>query len=262
MPQSYTPYNGHGQSMIFFDPAAVSRFFTPIRTSSPPTRPMRTPALQSDYRLTENITAAYVMGRYALDTLRLTAGIRYERPDLSTGSYALTTAGKTPASTMGQQGQHYHDWLPSAQFDWNATDRLRVRAAFSRTLGRPDYSDLAGRQTISINSTTSFVTIKTGNAQLRPRRSDNYDLSLEYYVNRDVMFSAAGFIKRVQDEILTVSNTELQPFNGVTTQVTTIRRSMLVAPSSGCRVERGRHAHGLPAASARRIGLCRECHVA
>ena len=223
VPQSYTPYNGHGQSMIFFDPAAVSRFFNanPDKFTANPTNAYT--GLQSDYRLTENITAAYVMGRYALDTLRLTAGIRYEATDLSTGSYALTTAGKTTSLDYGQQGQHYHDWLPSAQFDWNATDRLRVRAAFSRTLGRPDYSDLAGRQTISINSTTSFVTIKTGNAQLRPRRSDNYDLSLEYYVNRDVMFSAAGFIKRVQDEILTVSNTELQPFNGVTTQVTTIR---------------------------------------
>lgn len=223
VPQSYTPYNGNGQRMIFLDPAAVTRFVNanPGKFTADPTDSQT--GLQSDFTLTEDIKATYVMGRYAFDTLRLTGGVRYEATDLSTGSYALTTKGKATQLTYGQQGQHYHDWLPSAQLDWNATDALRVRAAYSRTLARPNYSDLAGRQTISINSTTSFVTIRTGNAQLRPRRSDNYDVSLEYYVNRDVMFSAAGFIKRVQDEILTVSNTALQPFNGVTTQVTTIQ---------------------------------------
>lgn len=222
-PQRYTPYNGNGQSMIFFDPAAVTGFFNanPGKFTANPTNAQT--GLQSDYRLTEDIKAAYLMGRYALDTLRLTAGVRYEATDLSTGSYAITTAGKTTSLTYGQQGQHYHDWLPSAQLDWSPTDALRLRAAFSRTLARPNYSDLAGRQTIAINSGTNFVTITTGNAQLRPRRSDNYDVSLEYYVNRDVLFSAAGFIKRVRDEILTVSNTGLQPFNGVTTQVTTIQ---------------------------------------
>ncbi len=223
VPQSYTPYNGNGQSMIFFDPAALSAFFAanPGKFTANPTNAQT--SLQSDYTLTEDIKAAYMLGRYALDTLRMTAGVRYEATDLTTGSYAITTTGKATTLAYGQQGQHYHDWLPSAQFDWDVTGQLRARAAFSRTLARPNYSDLAGRQTIAVNTGTNFVTITTGNAQLRPRRSDNYDVSLEYYVNRDVLFSAAGFIKKVSDEILTVSNTALQPYNGVTTQVTTVQ---------------------------------------
>ncbi|WP_242098693.1 TonB-dependent receptor [Sphingomonas sp. CROZ-RG-20F-R02-07] len=220
-PQTYTPYNSDGQSVMFFDPGAVTAFFNANPAKFVANTTNAQTSLQSDYTLTENIKAAYVMGRYALDNLRLTAGVRYEDTDLSTGSYNLTTIGKTTTLSYGQQGQHYHDWLPSAELDWNVTSKLRARAAFSRTLARPNYSDLAGRQTISINSGTNFVTITTGNAQLQPRRSDNYDVSLEYYANRDVLFSAAGFIKNVRNEILTVSNTVLQPYNGVTTQVTT-----------------------------------------
>ncbi len=220
-PQTYTPYNGGGQTVMFLDPVAVTAFFNANSARFVPNATNAQTSLQSDYTLTEDIKAAYVMGRYALDDLRLTAGIRYEDTDLSTGSNNFTTIGKTTTLSYGQQGQHYHDWLPSAEFDWNLTSKFRTRAAFSRTLARPNYSDLAGRQTISINSGTNFVTITTGNARLQPRRSDNYDVSLEYYANRDVLFSAAGFIKNVRNEILTVGNTALQPYNGVTTQVTT-----------------------------------------
>jgi TonB-dependent receptor len=223
VPQTYTPYNGNGQSMILFDPDAVSAFVAANPRNFPPNPTNAQTGLQSDYTLTEDITAAYLLGRYALNTLRLTAGVRYEATGLTTGSYALITAGRATTLAYGQQRQSYHDWLPSAQLDWDVTGSLRARAAFSRTLARPNYSDLAGRQTVSINADTNFVTIRTGNAQLRPRRSDNYDLSLEYYVNRDVLFAAAGFIKKVRDEILTVSNTALQPYQGVTTQVTTIQ---------------------------------------
>lgn len=221
VPQTYTPYNGNGQTVMFFDPVATTAFVNanPAKFVANPTNAQN--SLASDYNLTENIKAAYVMGRFALDNLRLTAGVRYEDTELSTGSYNFTTVGTTKSQGFGQQDQHYHNWLPSAELDWNLTRQFRARAAFSRTLARPNYSDLAGRQTISINSGTNFVTITSGNAQLRPRRSDNYDVSLEYYVNRDILFSAGGFIKKVADEILTVSNTALQPFNGVTTQVTT-----------------------------------------
>jgi TonB-dependent receptor len=222
-PQRYTPYNGSGQRVMFFDPAAVTAYFhdNPGKFTANATNGQA--SLQSDYTLTEEIKAGYLMGRYARDAVRLTAGIRYEDTGLSTGSYNFTTLGKTTRLGYGQQRQHYHDWLPSAQLDWTLTADLRARAAFSRTLARPNYNDLAGRQSIAINTGTNFVTITTGNAQLRPRRSDNYDVSFEYYAGRDVLFSAAGFIKTVRDEILTVSDTALQPYNGVVTQVTTTR---------------------------------------
>ena len=105
--------------------------------------------------------------------------------------------------------------------------RLRLRAAFSRTLGRPNYDDLAARETVAIgitgNNPDGGVSITSGNPALKPRRSDNYDLSLEYYVNNDILFSAAVFQKDISDEIITVRNQATEVFEGTPQLVKRIR---------------------------------------
>lgn len=215
-PETYTPYNGGGQRMLFVDPAAARAFFDANPGGFAPNSANIGNSLQSDYRLTENIAAGYLMARYALDTARLTAGVRFEDTTLTTGSYSL----RGGTYIWGQQGQHYQDWLPSAQFDWDLTDRLRLRAAYSRTLGRPNYDDLAARETVNVNSSTGAISITSGNPDLKPRRSDNYDLSLEYYVNRDVLFSAGLFRKDITNEIITVRNQAMEMFDGTEQLVT------------------------------------------
>lgn len=225
-PETFAPYNGRGQTMLLVDPAAARTFFEANRTGFAANRTgfAANPgnaggSLQSDFDLTENIVATYLMGRYALDAVRVTAGIRYEDTGLSTGSFAL----RGTTFTYGRQSQHYRDWLPTAQLDWDVTDRLRVRAAYSRTLGRPNYDDLAARETVNVNSSTGAISIISGNPGLKPRRSDNYDLSVEYYVNRDVLFSAGLFRKDIADEIVTVRNQANELFDGTRQLVTRIR---------------------------------------
>ncbi len=218
-PESYAPYNGRGYRMLFVDPAAARQAFENGRSNFAPNTANVGGNLQSDYRLTEDVTAAYLMARYATDSVRLSAGLRYEGTTLTTASNSLRGVVYTPS----QQGQTYRDWLPSAQADWDVTEKLRLRAAFSRTLGRPNYDDLAARETVNVNSSTGAVSITSGNPTLGPRRSDNYDLSLEYYVNRDILFSAAAFGKRIDDEIVTVRNQATELFDGQQQLVTRIR---------------------------------------
>ncbi len=217
--ESYTPYNGGGYRMLFVDPAAAQRAFAGGRSNFAANTANAGGNVQSDYRLTEDIAAGYLMARYATDTVRLTAGLRYEGTWLTTASNTLRGGVYTPA----QQGQDYRDWLPSVQADWDVTDRLRLRAAFSRTIGRPNYDDLAAREAVNVNSSTGAISITSGNPTLKPRRSDNYDLSLEYYVNTDILFSAAAFAKRIDDEILTVRNQASELFDGQQQLVTRIR---------------------------------------
>ncbi len=218
-PENYRPYNGGGQTMLFVDPSAARTFFEANRGGFTANSANAGNSLQLDYNLTENILAGYWMARYALDTARLTAGVRFEDTTLTTGYYRL----RGGAYSWGQQRQHYGDWLPSAQFDWDLSDRLRVRAAYSRTLGRPNYDDLAAREGVNVNSSTGAISITSGNPDLKPRRSDNYDLSLEYYVNRDVLFSAGLFRKDIKDEIITVRNQASELFDGSQQLVTRIR---------------------------------------
>jgi TonB-dependent receptor len=218
-PESYAPYNGGGQTMLFVDPDAARRVFEANSGQFAANPTNAGSSLQADYDLTEDITAAYLMGRYATDGMRLTAGVRYEDTALSTGSNSL----RGTTYSYGRQSTRYHDWLPSAQFDWDITNRLRFRAAYSRTLGRPNYDDLAARETVTVNSVDGGITITSGNPGLKPRRSDNYDLSLEYYVNRDVLFSAGAFVKDISNEIITVRNVGTAPVDGTVSPVTFIR---------------------------------------
>lgn len=221
--ERYAPYNGRGQTVLLVDPTAARSAFDANRASFAANAANAGSSLQSDYNLTEDVIAAYAMARYATDTVRLSAGVRYEDTTLATGSNRL----RSGAYVYGQQGQHYRDWLPSAQADWDISDQLRMRAAFSRTLGRPNYDDLAARETVNVgitaNNPDGGVSIVSGNPDLRPRRSDNYDLSLEYYVNRDILFFVGAFQKDIADEIITTRNQATEVFEGTSQLVTRIR---------------------------------------
>jgi TonB-dependent receptor len=218
-PESYAPNNGRGQTLLFVDPQAARAFFDANRAGFTANSANTAGRLQSDYDLTEDVTAGYVMARYAIDRARLTGGVRYEHTDLSTGSNTLRGA----VYRYGRDARSYRDWLPSAQFDWDVTDRFRLRAAYSRTLGRPNYDDLAARETVNVNSSTGTISITGGNPTLEPRRSRNMDLSLEYYASRDMLFAVAGFTKRIENEIVTIRNQATEIFDGREQLVTRIR---------------------------------------
>ncbi len=226
--ETFRPYNGRGQTVLLIDPAAAARAFAAnpgsflgLNSANLAGNP------QSDYNLSETVTAGYLMARYALDSVRLSAGVRFEDTVLTTGANRQSGTAAAPVFTYGQQRRHYSDWLPSAQADWDIDERLRLRLAFSRTLGRPNYDDVAARETVNIgvtaNNPDGGVSIVSGNPDLRPRRSDNYDLSLEYYVNRDILFSAGAFQKDIADEIITTRNQANEVFEGVSQLVTRVR---------------------------------------
>ena len=98
----------------------------------------------------------------------------------------------------------------------DVTDALKLKAAYSETLGRPAFSDIAQAE---VRSDTA-LTISRGNPNLKPRDSNNYDLAGEYYFNgRDGMISLAGFYKTIKNDIYSLSET--QDVNGTQYTVTT-----------------------------------------
>ncbi|NWK97667.1 hypothetical protein DM806_18805 [Sphingobium lactosutens] len=93
----------------------------------------------------------------------------------------------------------YDDFLPSLNLRYNITDELLVRFAAARVIGRPNLSSLNAGTSVDAN----VRTINSGNPSLRPFRSDQLDLSFEYYLPKGGMFSIAGFYKHLADYILT-----------------------------------------------------------
>lgn len=132
----------------------------------------------------------------------ISGGLRYEWTDFHTNGFnAITT--KTGVNYMPTTASSsYGHLLPSVTGYYNITSDMRVRAAYSRTIGRPKFTDM-GLLGGALNTTdASNPTLKVGNPNLRPRVSDNLDLAYEWYLDGGQgMFTVGLFHKSIENEI-------------------------------------------------------------
>lgn len=164
-------------------------------------------AWSADYRYNETVGAAYAALAYATDTFNVVAGLRYDKVDFTAYS-PLATAGRYDGTFARRKGGYDH-LLPSLLASLRLTENLRIKAAYSRTLGRPAFGDIARAENIN----TQNLTIARGNPDLKPRRSDNFDLAAEYYFGGSGLVSIGGFYKEIKDDIFT--QTTQQTVGGV-----------------------------------------------
>lgn len=124
----------------------------------------------------------------------------------------------TAADKIGEEtiSRSYDDFLPSVNFALDLTDDLILRAAYSKNMTSLDIDDLAGGLSVGRSragevlgeqlgvSPDLMVAIngtQNGNPQLEPWRSDNYDLSLEWYFSNSGLLSVAGFYMDIESFI-------------------------------------------------------------
>ena len=152
--------------------------------------------LVSDYRFDEQVTAAYALAEHEGERHRLIVGGRHESTDVNVDRYIQQAGVARPVS----DSTDYSHFLPSAAFSYDLTDKLKVRAAAGRSIGRPNQSDLAGGE--SRSDIGGVISVSRPNPELKPRRADNFDLSLEYYFDGgNGLLSAGVFHKNIKDEI-------------------------------------------------------------
>ena len=153
-----------------------------------------------DYDATEQVTAAYLRFTQKLGRkFTLMAGLRMEYTDLETSGFNwnIDENGDETLDPTGKFKNDYVSWLPSLLVKWDATDDLKVRASYTKTLARPKYSHLVANATY--NTEESPVEITLGNPDLKPITSHNVDLSGEYYFKSVGLVSAGVFYKRIKD---------------------------------------------------------------
>lgn len=154
-----------------------------------------------DYEVKEDVFAGYGQVSYRFGDLTLLGGLRYERTEVESDAVRSSGGTLTPVSNSGSYGS----WLPSVHLQWNAREDLIVRAAWTNTIGRPDFSSLAATESLSFDG--SQPTLSRGNPGLKPRESEGFDLSVEYYPP-DGLISLAVFSKDIKNEIFTLSSEE------------------------------------------------------
>jgi len=146
--------------------------------------------------------------------------------------YGVSTAGTATVSSSNR----YTDILPNLSFKWNVRDDLTARFAASQTMTRPTLEQLS--------PVTTLVTLRPGNfaaasgtPDLKPFRSNNLDISFEYYYGRSNFISVGSYYKNVSNFIVlnqttgVVNNSAgtplLDPATGLPAQFT------ITAPTNG-----------------------------
>ncbi|WP_457419242.1 TonB-dependent receptor [Roseateles sp. P5_E7] len=115
--------------------------------------------------------------------------------------------------------QTYTDVMPSLNLRFKASDTLQFRAAAAKAIARPDFSQLQAYQTMSLTTTnrtvgnTIFIDAvnltgsASGNPLLKPVKSDQFDLTGEWYFAKNGSLTVALFNKQLKDVIVNQTQT-------------------------------------------------------
>lgn len=169
--------------------------------------------VEVDAIVTEDVYAGYLMGSIQAGDLTATGGVRVEATTTTSERYRFVNDETLPnaAISLQEAENDYVDVLPSLHLVYRLNDQFQVRGAWSNTIGRPDYDELAAFQDIEFEEADPGVwegAIEEGNPELDPLRSMNFDVSLEYYPGPGSIFSVGGFYKRIQDPIFQFVTTQ------------------------------------------------------
>ncbi|MBY8829870.1 TonB-dependent receptor [Hephaestia mangrovi] len=157
------------------------------------------------------------------NSLRFGAGLRFVHTDQTIGGRvsisdprntrddgtSLPDGALYPnVTTFVYTHNKYDAWLPAINLAYNIGQHAVVRAAYSKTMTRPDPSaQLPGVNFSDISAAQASI----GNSALKPYFSDNIDLGFEYYTGNGGLISFDAFRKSIKG--FTQNNVVTQPFS-------------------------------------------------
>lgn len=190
--------------------------------------------------IAEKTLAFYARADFETGSLSGNAGLRAVRtsqqtvgvtPDLSAIIYEIGGGfTRVPAAEPFTVKRSYWDFLPSLNVKFDATDDLVLRFAASRTMARPNLSDVS--PTTSANGNDRIIT--ENNPYLDPFRSNNIDASVEWYFVKGGLLGATFFHKDIvsliqrESTLVELPVTYVSPDGSTSTADLEFRRSSLV----------------------------------
>jgi TonB-dependent receptor len=169
--------------------------------------------IEDDSENAESIYAGYAMVSAKFGALTALGGLRVEHTSTETDRFQLTEDDDFTfeEDVIRQTFENsYTNLLPSVHLTFQASDALQFRAAWSNTIGRPEYDDLGAFSEVDIveEGGNLFASVQEGNPNLDPFTAMNFDLSAEYYFPNGGLASVAGFHKRIDNAIYGFSSEE------------------------------------------------------
>jgi len=140
------------------------------------------------YTADQTITAAYAMLDLPLaPRLRLVGGARLEKSEQNVETFDLFAVDPTPIVS----GLDDTDVLPAVNLVFSVTPEINVRVAYSHTVNRPEFRELAPFEFTDVVGGRAVV----GNPELQRALIRNADLRWEWFMSSSEVLALSFFVK-------------------------------------------------------------------
>ena len=214
----YLPFDVSGANapsqQLFADPSLIRSIYYPGGNAVDGTfiRPLPGFDASESWSVEEETFNAYAQANFEFDEVFFNFGLRLvNTTQTSNGNTVANRFEPTETITPVSVSNTYTKYLPSFNLKYNVTDDVVFRAAYARSLTRPNLSSLAPSETVN-GIDEGGGTGSTGNPNLEPFTSDNFDFALEWYFAEEAYLSANLFYKDIGGLIDTTSFTEVRSY--------------------------------------------------
>jgi len=171
--------------------------------------------LGENFKVSEDVYAGYVMANQKLSKkFSVLVGLRVESTKIESTGNEFDAENPEEGFTKVSDENSYTNVLPGVHFKYDLTNNTIFRFAWTNTLARPNYIDLVPYRQIDDDE------ISTGNPDLDPTTSMNFDFMAEHYYKSVGLLSGGIFYKHLNKFIYT-NRADLddgfelyKPFNG------------------------------------------------
>ncbi|WP_428627293.1 TonB-dependent receptor [Sphingopyxis sp.] len=190
------------------DPAKLRAIYA--AATSPGTDRFLVPG--NSYSINEKAYGGYGLAKFGGDNWRGNVGVRVITTDQTSQGFIIGGAnpqftnpfgGFTPSTAK----RSYTDILPSANLALDLSDKVVLRFGAGKTVTRPDFVDI----TPGVDLNGTLLTGRGGDPNLDPYRANQYDVSIEWYPDRETIVALAAFYKDIQSYIVNSTSTETLP---------------------------------------------------
>ena len=186
----------------------------------------------TDRSIRERTWAPYIQSLHTFDLgdgpAHLRLGLRYETTKIdatsqvpipqrtvwSGGNETGIDYGTPQVVSSASLTGKYHNWLPAIDFDMSPIKNIKLRASYSQTITRPDYTSMQGGTSLASPIRIGGSTASSGNPGLLPYKSSNIDLSAEWYY-APTSYISVGFFHKVVKNFIAQTQVN-QPAFGLT----------------------------------------------
>ncbi len=157
-----------------------------------------------NYDATQTITGTYAMVEMPIgEQWKAVGGTRVEYSRQALESFnPFSESGETIETELATT-----ELLPSLSVKYAQSERIHYRAAFSRTVARPDFRELAPFEYTDIVGGRTEI----GNPDLDRTRINNFDVRVETIQGADNLFAIGGFYKNFDQPIEQVIENNATP---------------------------------------------------